>query len=141
MRRAVSLPIAAPLLVVLTSCGLYEQAEMKHRVEGRVTTVLEGSRSSGGTATIGQQTAVCQWHAGKNILMDPAELDRAVDAFDRWRQEAGIYNNLTSFNIESVEIVEESVPETAIVSGTINGEQFKMKVPDRQRISWLKKPR
>ncbi len=138
MTRAISL---IPLIAILGSCEIYEQAEMKHRVKARVTGVLEGSRTGGGKPKVTQQTAICRWYADKAFISDYQELDKASDSYDRWRRQGGIYRELTSFEITTVEILEESQPKTALVSGTINGKPFQMKVPDGQPISWVKKRR
>ena len=141
MRRGAQLVALTLLLGLLASCGLYEKAELKHEMEVRVRRVLEGSRSGGGRPTVTQQEAVCRWWADKIVIYDNWELGRAADAYDKWRLEGGIYDNLTAFEITSVEIVEGASPDTAIVAGSVDGRPFEMKVPDAEPISWVKSPK
>lgn len=141
MWRAAELLALTLLLGNLASCQLYEKAELKHRMEARVKRVLEGTRSGGDRPTVTQQEAVCRWWADKILIIDDWELGRAADAYDRWRLEGGIYDNLTAFEITSVEIVEGASPDTAIVAGSVDGRPFEMKVPDAEPISWVKAPK
>jgi hypothetical protein len=141
MRRAAELVALALLLGFLASCQLYENAQFKHRMEARVKRVLEGSRSSGDRPTVTQQEAICRWWADMIMISDDWELGRAADAYDKWRIEGGIYDNLTAFEITSVEIVTGASPETAIVAGSVDGKPFEMKVPDAEPISWVMAPK
>ena len=141
MRRAAELVALALLLGPLTSCQLYEKAELKHQMEVRVKRVLEGSRSGGDRPTVSQQEAICRWWADMIMISDNWELGRAADAYDKWRIEGGIFDNLTAFEITSVEIVEGASPDTAIVAGSVDGRPFEMNVPDAEPISWVKAPK
>lgn len=141
MRSSAKLFALALLFGLFASCGIYEKAELKHRMEVRVKRVLEGSRSGGGPPTVTQQEAICRWWADMILISDQWELGRAADAYDRWRREGGIYDNLTAFEITSVQIVEGATPDTAIVAGSVDGRPFEMKVPDAEPISWVKAPK
>jgi hypothetical protein len=141
MRRTVELAALTILLGLFASCQIYENAELKHEMKVRVRRVLEGSRSGGGPPTVTQQEAICRWWADKIMISDQWELGRAADAYDRWRQEGGIYDNLTAFEITSVELVEDASPKTAIVAGSVDGKPFEMKVPEAEPISWTKSPK
>jgi hypothetical protein len=141
MRRTAELVALTLLLGLFASCGIYEKAQLKHEMEVRVRRVLEGSRSGGERPTVSQQEAICRWWADMILISDNWELGRAADAYDKWRREGGIYDNLTAFEITSVEIVEGASPDTAIVAGTVDGKPFEMKVPDAEPISWVKSPK
>lgn len=132
------------VLVTLGACGLIEGAvkssAIKSQTKNRVETILTGIKEQGGGTGTKIQTAICMWWADKMVISDLRELGDAQDAFERWQKEAGIYPRISSFEVGDVEVLENTDVPTAIVSGTINGKAFKMKVPKRGRVSWAQKP-
>lgn len=132
------------VVVILGACGLIEGAikgsAVERQTKNRVNIILTGIKEEGGGSGTKLQTAISMWWADKMLISDLRELGDAQDAFERWQREANIYPKISSFEVEEAEIVEDADVATAIVSGTINGKAFKMKVPSRGRVSWVQKP-
>jgi hypothetical protein len=105
--------------------------------EKRVKTILEGLKKDGGGNGIALQTAICQWDSAIDVIQDRDELEQAYDHFSDWLDEFDInHRKISGYEIIQVELVQKS-PPVAMVSGTIEGRQFKMRVPDKRRISWV----
>jgi hypothetical protein len=104
--------------------------------ESRVRQILENLKREGDTEDRGLQSAICLWDSDKLVLEDRNELEAAYDAFNAWRDERGInQRKISDFTITGSELVQQS-PPVVNVSGTIEGQPFKMRVPDERRISW-----
>lgn len=105
--------------------------------EARVKKILEGLEKDGDGNSLAFQTAICQWDSGLDAIQDQGEFEQAYDHFSDWRDELDInHRKISGYEITKVELVQES-PPVAMVSGTIEGRQFKMRVPDKRRISWV----
>ncbi len=101
----------------------------------RVSTVLDGVRH--GKLN---QRALTIWFNGTLAVADEHEASYASDMFDRWAAAGGISQGLQTFEIgDSVFEAGAQVP-TAIVSGTIDGRAFSVRVPEGQMIAWVQSP-
>ena len=105
--------------------------------QDRVKKILEGLKKDGDGNSLAFQAAICQWDSGIDAIQDQGEFEQAYDHFSDWRDEFDInHRKISGYEITKVELVQES-PPVAMVSGTIEGRQFKMRVPDKRRISWV----
>lgn len=83
-----------------------------------------------------QQLAIGIWAKNHPKISDEQELAWAADHYDQFRKEKGIYRKLDSYKIVSSELVKDVTPPTAIVTVDIEGKTYKMRVPEKQPISW-----
>jgi hypothetical protein len=105
--------------------------------QDRVKKILEGLKKDADGNSLSFQAAICQWDSGLDAIQDQGEFEQAYDHFSEWRDEFDInHRKISGYEITKVELVQES-PPVAMVSGTIEGRQFKMRVPDKRRISWV----
>ena len=105
--------------------------------EARVKQILDNLEKGGDGNDVPLQTAICQWDSGLIVIQDRGELEQAYDAFDGWRDEFDInHRKIASYSITGSELVQEK-PPVVMVSGTIEDRAFKMRVPDKRRISWV----
>lgn len=82
------------------------------------------------------QFAVCLWAMNVRVL-DLQSMSVASDHFDKWRQAKNLYGRaFTRYKIVSSEEVKDQKVPTAIVTFTIEDEQYKVRVPERREISW-----
>ena len=103
----------------------------------RVKTILDGLKKAGGTNDLAFQAAICQWDSALDAIQDQGEFEQAYDHFSEWLDEFDInHRKISEYEITKVELVQES-PPVAMVSGTIEGRQFTMRVPHKRRISWV----
>lgn len=105
--------------------------------EQRVETVLAGMQQDGdGTGAVIQQ-ALCTWYNGQRFIADRDEAEAAMDGFDRWTRQQGLYGRkISSYEIAGSELVEGADPETAVVSVTIEGKSYRIRVPAGKAMSW-----
>ncbi|UCH94880.1 MAG: hypothetical protein JSV88_32140 [Candidatus Aminicenantes bacterium] len=133
-------------------CGLLERIYKFRAVKARVHAVLQGIQlKSDGSGTVGdEQMALSRWYADLIVISDMQELGKASDAFDNWRKEASIFY-INDFTISEVKLEEtreakqegekeEKKPPVFIVTGTIDGGTFIMRVPGGDTISWIQTP-
>jgi hypothetical protein len=105
--------------------------------QDRVKKILEGLKKDADGDSLAFQTAICQWDSELDAIQDQGEFEQAYDHFSEWRDEFDInHRKISGYEITKVELVQES-PPVAMVSGTIEGRQFKMRVPHKRRISWV----
>jgi hypothetical protein len=105
--------------------------------QARVKKILEGLKTDADGNGLAFQAAICQWDSGLDVIQDQNELEQAYDHFAEWRDERDInHRKISDYQVTHVEIVQQS-PPVAMVSGTIEGRAFKMRVPDKRRISWV----
>lgn len=82
------------------------------------------------------QFSVTLWFKNKRVL-DQTDMNIAMSHFDKWRQEKGIYGKpFSDYKIISSELLKEEKNPTAIVTFTIEGTQYKVRVPKDDEISW-----
>jgi len=104
--------------------------------EARVKKILGGLQKDADGDSLTFQAAICQWDSGLDAIQDQGELEQAYDHFSEWRDQFDInHRKITDYEITKVELVQQN-PPVAMVSGTIEGRAFKMRVPDKRRVSW-----
>jgi len=96
----------------------------------RVTRVLSEMHSEKTS-----QFAVTFWFKNKKIL-DTAEMNIASDGFDRWRQKKDLYRQIGEYSVIDSKVVEGEKVPTAIVRFTIEGKEYRVRVPKDLPISW-----
>jgi hypothetical protein len=105
--------------------------------EARVRIILDGLKTDGDTNGLPLQTSICQWDSAVAVIQDRGELEQAYDAFDAWRDEFGInHQKISGYTITGSEVTQKQ-PPVVTVSGTIDDRPFKMRVPDKRRVSWM----
>ena len=104
----------------------------------RVETMLKGITSTDGGNTVegDEESAICMWWCGKLRIPDRDLFEEASDQFDRWRGKGDIFPYITGYTIDNAEKQGSSV----IVSGTIEGAPFKMRVPEKGPVVWREMP-
>lgn len=102
----------------------------------RVRRVFDGTKRGGDL----QRSIFLYWNGSLNA---PAggqeEFGRAADAFEAWRAEKEI-KQVASYTIKDATIVEEAKGLKAavvVVSGTVDGSDFKIRVSQGQPLTWL----
>lgn len=104
----------------------------EHRVQMMLTNMDRGSGTDGDI-----QTATCLWYANKIVITDSVALNRAIDGFDLWRIEKGMYKGIGSFEVLGAYFDGDPADKVVIVRTTIDGEHYSMRVPHEQPISWV----
>ncbi|HEX9638933.1 MAG TPA: hypothetical protein VGB99_15485 [Acidobacteriota bacterium] len=139
MKGLVITLVTVGLLVLVGRVALreYTRFSEQDQAKGRVTAILQGIRDNVDDRGLGLQTPVCMWAAGVLLISDAYELGRASDQFDDWRREGDIWK-VSSFEVTGAELQPGSVPPLVIVSGTVNGKPFKLRVPKGDTISWIR---
>ena len=112
------------------------RGDVERKARRRVDTVLKGMRDDGGTLGIGLQTAICQWDRGAGFISNRDELERALDRFNGWCAEKQLGNR----KISGYDVLDgscEASGDPCTVSVQIEGTHYRLKVPERARISWV----
>jgi hypothetical protein len=86
-------------------------------------------------ASKGSSLAVKLWYNNKRNV-DMAELMRASDDFDRWRQKKDLYRAIGEFTIVGSKDVDGTAVPTAIVHFVLEGNEYRVKVPKDLPIAW-----
>jgi hypothetical protein len=104
----------------------------------RVETMLRGITSTDGVNTTegDEESAIGMWWYGKLRIPDQDLFEEASDQFDRWRVKGDIFPYISAYTVEDAEKQGSSV----IVSGTIEGAPFKMRVPEKGPVAWHEFP-
>jgi hypothetical protein len=106
-----------------------------HSAQERVRGVLDGLKSGGD-----RQKSLGLWYRG--TLSPPTgfeELGRAADAFERWCRERRIGTSISGYEVGEAVMMSEGTPQVAAVvqvSGSIDGQPFKMRVQKDVPIAW-----
>ena len=58
------------------------------------------------------------------------------DGFDRWRQKKDLYRQIGEYSVIDSKVVEGEKVPTAIVRFTIEGKEYRVRVPKDLPISW-----
>jgi hypothetical protein len=106
----------------------------RKRVEFILTTLQQGVSGTSNE----MQMALNRWEKDAAIF-DRDEAVAALDAFDQWRQEGGIYDGLSSFEI-APEVrfgAPQDPPDTFYVQVEVDGSSRWLRVPKGARISWV----
>ena len=126
-------------LVTLSCDKLGLGGDPAAHAKNRVDFVLQTIRDHGAGTSRELQTAICRWEKDVVLIQDESELGGASDAFDRWRQQAGIYPTLASYELaDEVRYADDDDPEnTFYVQAKIDGNWRWIRVPHQARISWV----
>jgi hypothetical protein len=105
--------------------------------KSRVKQILEGLQREGDGGGLALQAAVCRWDSDLIAIQDQKEFEEAYDAFQIFLDQRGInHRKLAGYDITGAEVIQEK-PPVVIVSGTIEGKPFKLKVPEKRRLIWM----
>lgn len=113
-----------------------EGASAEENARVRVTAILEGMKKGGGGVNVEIQTSICQWYKGKILIQDRDELAKASDLFAVWVREKGLDRKIADYEIVDVKVVEGARPPTYLVTVRIEGQTYRMKVPEKEPVSW-----
>ena len=135
-----SSPITAPMIgwgIVVLVAGLLifwaKGPSYDKLAADRVDKILHDMQSGKESE---MQFSVTLWFKNKRVL-DQTDMNIASSHFDHWRQAKGIYGKpFSSYKIEKSEMVKGETNPTAIVTFTIDGTEYKVKVPKDDEISW-----
>lgn len=110
-----------------------------HSAQERVRRVFDGMKSGGDL-----QKAIFLWWNGslKMPIGGQEEFNRAADGFEAWKAEREI-KQVSSYEIKDAVVVEEAKglrQALVIVSGTVDGQDFKMRVRQGEPIAWVPGP-
>ena len=140
--RRIGFIVVGACFTVLAGCDQisqgYHDYETKSNAKARVTTILEGIKKAGRKS---DQKALCLWYDGSIYINDEHEQSFASDNFDRWRVTGGVGSGLQTFEVAEAVVEAEAEVPTALVSGTIDGKPFSMRVPKGKMIAWVTKPK
>jgi hypothetical protein len=103
----------------------------------RVENVLNGMRQGTEASNPKVETAMAMWAQNAFRITDRDRLSWASDNFDKWRNKKKMYRKIGEFTIDKVELVPNSPEETAIVTFTLEGKEYKVNVPKDHAISWV----
>ncbi|HYL05092.1 MAG TPA: hypothetical protein VE075_03580 [Thermoanaerobaculia bacterium] len=123
----------------LAGCAkLFSSEGTESAAKTRVRFILQTIKEHGTGTDTALQTAVCRWRNDKVFIALPGEQAEAVEAFDAWRQQGGIYPDLQTFEVaEQVQERHDADPEgTYYVTATINGVSRLLRVPPKAQIAW-----
>jgi len=132
--RIVPLMYAAVVIVLGGSLwwGIASSTSYRKLSSQRVDQILTEMKQGTGPEA---ELAVTLWAKNRRHL-DREELAWASDHFDQWRREKGLYRIFGEHKmLDSDEVKGTEVP-TSIVTFTIEGTQYKVRVPKDQPISW-----
>ena len=100
----------------------------------RVDKILHDMKSGN---DVEMQFSVTLWAKNKRVL-EQTEMNIAMNHFDKWRQAKGLYGKpFSTYKIEKSELVKDEKNPTAIVTFTIEGTEYKVRVPKDDEISWV----
>jgi hypothetical protein len=124
-------------LIVAGRCGLsymFTSGEA-HSAQERVRRMFDGMKRGGN-----RQQAIGLWKLGTfNIPGGLEAFSAAADEFDAWEAEHELVG-LSQYEITDAEVTEETGKlgeATVIVSGTVDGRSFRLRVVQGQAIEWL----
>lgn len=127
------------LLSFIKHCDFGFDQRMQKAVK-RVETVLGGITQKDGYSAHDEQLALCRWWKDVYLITDMGEMNGASNAFDRWRMRGNIFPTIGQFKITGAKRLDNPKQFIAIVSGTIDGRHFSMRVPEHDTISWFDIP-
>jgi hypothetical protein len=126
------LAVVALFVLPLASCSLLEGDAANQRV----TRMMLGWAEGGENLTVDVQTAIAQWYEGAAFIPERDVLGQASMDFNAWRREKNLNRKIESWEIVSVTAEPETDPPVSIVSVTIEGEPYAMRVQEGQPIEW-----
>jgi hypothetical protein len=120
--------------LILLSCMSGCSSNVKDNINVRVDASLNGLKETGLTKPY--QTAICMWAENKYFIGDRASLEKAMTDYEKWVKAKEISIPVSAFTIESVDLIDGEPNHTAIVSITIDGKTYKLRVKDNESIAW-----
>lgn len=127
----------------LAACGQVDRLKehldksgAQDKAKERVSGVLEGVKKGGADTTLDVQRAICLWYNGSTML-EVGTLSRASDLFTVWQGEGHIARHISGYEVTGAE---ESGNGSIVVSGTIEGKPFRIRVVPGEPLSWVKAP-
>lgn len=123
--------IAGGVLGVFKGIDMYRVEEARSRVKAILNGMKPGLEND-----VKFQTAVFLWAADTAFTNDTWTLTTYLREFDSWRNEVGI-TTVKEFEITDAAVEKGASPVTVIVSVTIDGQSYKMRVPKGTKISWV----
>ena len=132
MTKRVSLSVLTVLLILLllsSACSLRKD-EAKTRVEN----VLNGLKKDDMSAAF--QLAVCQWFDGSYTMGD-SDLEAAQSQFLSWLKEKSIHQPIQSGSVQEVKVLSSLAAPAAVVTVSIDGRTYSMKVTKDRPIEWF----
>jgi len=132
--RIVPLVYAAVVILLGGSLwwGIASSTSYRKLAAKRVNQILNEAKQGTGPEA---ELAVTLWAKNRRTL-DRDELSWASNHFDQWRMDKGLYRKFGEHTIVDSEEVKGADVPTAIVSVTIEGKPYRMRVPKDQPISW-----
>jgi len=127
--------------LLLPACGgeflMYgPDAKLKKAVE-RVRSMLQGMHTGGDGTGGDMQESVCRWYNGKIALSHG--LGKAELAFNDWLREKGLYGKrIGEYRIVRSKVKKGSDPVIVLMIIEIDAQDYLLKVPEGQPISWGK---
>lgn len=129
------LKIAVAAVVIGLLGGIYTLINpgYKKQARQRVSLMLSDMKSG---ANVDMQFSIGYFYLNKRVL-DRDEMNIGSDKFDKWRNEKDIYNKpFKEFKILDATLEKDAAVETAIVTFTLDGKEYKVRVPKNQTMSW-----
>ncbi len=136
-RRLAAMALIATVSLALAGCeDLVNLAKSKEELaRERVEFILSTAKRAGGTTSDELQKAICLWWNDKIYIGDLGEFEQAMEGFEAWQQEAGIYPKPRSYEILEIRPEQEG-SSTMLVLTKINGSFRWLVVPPKDTISW-----
>ena len=120
--------IVAGLLIFWAKGPSYEKLASE-RVDKILHDMMSGKE-------LEMQFSVGLWFKNRRVL-DQTDMNIGSNHFDHWRREKGIYGKpFSTYKIVGSDLVKEEKNPTAIVTFTIEDQQYKVRVPKDDEISW-----
>ena len=129
-RKLIGIMVVSGLLAaaLLSACSLKKDAA-KTRVENVLNRLKKDDMSTE------FQLAVCQWFDG-SYVMSASDLEVAQNHFLVWLKEKSIRLPVKISSVQDVELKSGAVVPTAVVTVSIDGRPYKIKVAKDQQMVW-----
>lgn len=121
-----------------------ELIRAKAGAASRVNAVLKGICSRDRDVPPGEEEslAIAKWYADAEEITDRKRFYEAAREFDEWCREGGLLPTIKEHEVSYDDVEREKDSITIfLVSGTIDGRPFVMRVPKEGSLSWEKAPR
>jgi hypothetical protein len=125
--RLVLTALLVPASILLASC------QEGNVAKSRVKCVLEGMKVEGAAGGGGSmQMAIGQWAKGVEAIINPNEELQAENGFKAWAEQKKLYRKISAYEVLDT----QSDGETQVVSVTIEGDPYAIRVRPRQPMTW-----
>ena len=119
--------VAVVVALALLGCG----GSGEDYARGRVDEVLKELKPGGQ-----REAALLMWNTGTQSVTGAPD---AADSFEGWCRDGG-FETIGEYQITEAVAEEGSNPPAVIVSGTIDGREFSVRVVKRKPIQWVHRP-